>query len=88
MIWQEEWTMDKLRQDSNIGKNLRKLRNTYQLTQEEVTAKMQILGCDDITRALYSRYETGELNIKVTHLRALKQIFRCSYDDILDGTEK
>lgn len=80
--------MDKLRQDSNIGKNLRKLRNTYQLTQEEVTAKMQILGCDDITRALYSRYETGELNIKVTHLRALKQIFRCSYDDILDGTEK
>ena len=80
--------MDKLRQDSNIGKNLRKLRNAYQLTQEEVTAKMQILGCDDITRALYSRYETGELNIKVTHLRALKQIFRCSYDDILDGTEK
>lgn len=76
--------MDKLRQDVNIGKNLRKLRQACRLTQEELTAKMQILGCGDITRALYSRYETGELNIKVTHLRALKQIFKCSYDDILD----
>lgn len=80
--------MDKLRQDANIGKNLRKLRQACRLTQEEVTAKLQVLGCGDITRALYSRYETGELNIKVTHLRALKQIFRCSYDDILDETSK
>ncbi|RFZ77585.1 XRE family transcriptional regulator [Lacrimispora amygdalina] len=80
--------MDKLRQDVNIGKNFRKLRKACQLTQEEVSAKMQILGCADMTRALYSRYETGELNIKITHLRALKQIFRCSYDDILDESSE
>ena len=49
--------------------------------------KMQVLGCDDITRALYSRYETGELNIKIQHLRALKQIFKCSYDDLIDGPQ-
>lgn len=27
----------------------------------------------------------GELNIKISHLRALKQIFKCSYDDLFDG---
>ncbi|MCD7964315.1 MAG: helix-turn-helix domain-containing protein [Clostridiaceae bacterium] len=80
--------MDKLRQDINIGKNIRMLRQNCNLTQEEVAAKMQLMGCDDITRALYSRYETGELNIKVSHLRALKQIFKCSYEDILDESDE
>lgn len=79
--------MDKLRQDINIGMNIRELRQGMGLTQEEVTAKLQILGCDDISRSLYSRYETGELNIKISHLRALKQIFKCTYDDLLDGRE-
>lgn len=77
--------MDRLRQDINVGDNLREMRKRCKLTQEEVTAKMQVLGCSDITRALYSRYETGELNIKISHLRALKQIFKCSYNDLLDG---
>lgn len=79
--------MDKLRQDINIGKNIRRLRRACSLTQEDVTAKMQLLGCDDITRSVYSRYETGELNIKISHLRALKQIFKCSYENILDEAD-
>ncbi|MEM5767521.1 MAG: helix-turn-helix transcriptional regulator [Bacillota bacterium] len=76
--------MDKLRQDINIGKNLRNVRKQRGMTQEEVTVKMQLAGCDDITRSLYSRYETGELNIKVSHLRVLRQVFKCSYDELLD----
>ena len=79
--------MDKLRQDVNIGANIRKLRKRSGLTQDAVTTKMQLFGCEDITRSLYSRYETGELNIKVSHLRALRQIFKCTYDDLLDGTQ-
>lgn len=77
--------MEKLRQDVNIGANIRNLRKEKRLTQEATVGKLQILGCDDINRSLYSRYETGELNIKISHLRALKQIFDCSYDDMLDG---
>ena len=79
--------MDKLRHDTSLGENIRVLRQQCGFTQETVTAKMQVLGCDDITRALYSRYETGELNIKIQHLRALKQIFKCSYDDLIDGPQ-
>ena len=79
--------MDKLRHDTTLGENIRALRQRCGLTQETVTVKRQVLGCDDITRALYSRYETGELNIKIQHLRALKQIFKCSYDDLIDGPQ-
>lgn len=74
------YTVDKLRQDLNMGTNIRALRKQCHLTQEEVTAKLQILG-QDINRSIYSRYETGELNIKISHLIALKNIFNCTYDD-------
>ena len=72
--------MQKLRQDINMGKNLRVLRNNATLTQEQVTAKLQVLG-SEITRSIYSRYETGELNIKVSDLIRLKDVFQCRYDD-------
>jgi len=78
--------MNKIRQDINIGNNLRVLRKNNGLTQEIVAAKMQLLGCD-INRSVYSRYETGELNIRVSDFIALKKIFNCQYDDFFDGLD-
>lgn len=75
--------MDKLRQDVNIGKNLRILRKKAGLTQEQTAAQLQVLE-SDTNRAVYSRYETGELNIKVSDLIHLRRIFHCSYDDIFE----
>ncbi len=72
--------MQKLRQDRNMGNNIRMLRNRVKLTQEQVASKLQLMGCD-ISRSYYSRYETGELNIPITVIIALKQIFECNYDD-------
>ncbi|MCD7947696.1 MAG: helix-turn-helix domain-containing protein [Oscillospiraceae bacterium] len=76
--------MQKLRQDVNMGKNLRILRMKAQLTQSQVAAKLQVSG-SDITRSVYSRYETGELNIKASDLIRLKKIFYCQYDDFFVG---
>lgn len=78
--------MDKIRQDMNIGKNLRTLRKKAGLTQEQTAAQLQVLK-SDTTRTLYSRYETGELNIKVSDLIHLRQIFHCSYEDIFEPKE-
>ena len=72
--------MQKLRQDRNMGNNIRMLRNRVKLTQEQVASILQLMGCD-ISRSYYSRYETGELNIPITVIIALKQIFECNYDD-------
>lgn len=78
--------MNKIIQDYNVGRNLRQLRKNSNLTQEQTAAKLQVLGCDT-TRSTYSRYETGELNIKVSDLVALKQIFNCNYDDFFAGMD-
>jgi len=76
----------KIRQDISIGDNLRKLRKKRKLAQWQVAAKLQIQGCD-ITRSIYSRYETGELNIQVSVLIALKDIFKCEYADFFENLE-
>ncbi|MCL2070904.1 MAG: helix-turn-helix domain-containing protein [Oscillospiraceae bacterium] len=76
--------MIKIRQDISIGSNLRALRKKSGLTQKLVATKMQLLGCD-INRSVYSRYEIGGLNIRVSDLIALRKIFDCRYDDFFDG---
>lgn len=78
--------MNKLRQDISIGTNLKKLRKEKGYTQEKISAKLQLAG-SKTTRSIYSRYETGELNIRVSDLILLKQILQCGYDDFFIDIE-
>lgn len=72
--------MQKLKNIPSFGNNIRELRLKHHLTQDQVVARLNLLNID-ISRSYYSRYETGELNIPVQTLVALRQIFECSYDD-------
>ena len=76
--------MQKILQDADLGANLRKLRISRKLTQDEVCAKMAILG-RPMGRSNYSHIESGLRNIFVSDLIALKLVFHCSFDDIFDG---
>jgi len=78
--------MQKLRQDCNMGTNLRLLRTKSGLSQEKLCAKLQQQGCD-IARSAYAKYEAGELNVKVSVLLALKVIYDCPFDDFFAGLE-
>ena len=76
--------MEKLKADLNMGNNLRRLRKANGLTQDQLVAWLGILGLST-TRGLYSRYETGELNIPIRLLVALHQIYHCSYGCFFEG---
>lgn len=78
--------MDRLTADMNMGSNLRLLRKKHKYTQDCLVARLGILGVST-TRSLYSRYETGELNIPVRLLVALHMIYGCSYDAFFEGLE-
>ena len=67
-------------QDYTIGSALQKLRRQSNLSQEEVAAQLQVLGCN-ISRSMYAQIETGSYGIKVSVLIALKQIFHAEYAD-------
>ena len=76
----------KLRRDMNMGANLRRLRANAGLSQEKLCAELQRNGCD-IGRTTYEKYESGELNIKISVIVKLKRIYNCSYDDFFWGME-
>ena len=76
----------KVRHDSILGNNIRRLRLKAELSQEEIVVKMELMGCK-ITRSIYSQIEGGTYNIRVEELRALKQILNASYDDFFENNE-
>lgn len=67
-------------QDYTIGSALKRLRARSGLTQDQVAAQLQTLGCD-VSRSSYSQMETGTHGIKISVLVALKQIFHAEYAD-------
>ncbi len=76
--------MQKLKNNINLGNNLRLIRNKHEYTQDQIIAQLDSFDIV-ITRSTYSRYETGEMNIPVAVLIALHQIYKCSYDSFFDG---
>ena len=76
----------KIRRDLNMGDNLRRLRNNAGLSQEKLCAELQRRGID-IGRTTYAKYESGELNIKISVIIELKKIYSCSYDDFFKNLD-
>ena len=69
--------------ERHIGENIRKLRKANKLTQEQLAARLQVLGCD-ITRSALAKIEVGQRHLYPDELKALKQILNVSYENILD----
>lgn len=76
----------KIRQinDISLGNNLRNLRLSANLTQEQVVAQLQLRNIS-ISRSIYSQIEGGTYNIKVSELLALAEIFRTDFNTIFNG---
>ena len=76
--------MAKLIQNLSIGRNLRKLREARGLTQEDVCARMAQLG-RPMLQSAYSQIETGQRNLFVSELTALRTVLYAQYDDFFLG---
>ena len=74
----------KIKQDYCIGTNIRSLRLKAGYTQEQVSAKLQVLGVN-MSRDFYAHMESGTYNIRVSELAALRRVLQCSYDDLFQG---
>ena len=76
----------KLRCDRHMGANLKALRTSAKLSQEKLCAELQRRGCD-IGRTTYEKYETGELNIRISVLIELRKIYGCGYERFFEGLD-
>lgn len=69
--------------EKKIGQNIRKLREKADLTQEMLSARLQIMGCD-ITRSALAKIEVGQRHLYPDEIVLIKNILKVSYDDIFD----
>ena len=69
--------------EKRIGENIRKLRLNAGLTQEMLSAKMQVEGCD-ITRSAIAKIEVGQRHLYPDEIILLKTILKVGYADILE----
>ena len=68
--------------EKTVGKNIRRLREKRNFNQEQLSAKLQINGCD-ITRSALAKLEVGQRHLYSDELKMLKEILDVSYDDLL-----
>lgn len=72
--------------EKKIGNNIRILREKGKLTQEQLSAKLQVLGCD-ITRSALAKIEVGQRHLYPDEVILIKKILNVSYEDIFNINE-
>lgn len=72
--------MSKLLGNKTLGENLKRIRISCGLTQEQTVAKLQVLG-SPLSRSTYSIIEMGRGNIFVSDLVGLQKVFNVSFEE-------
>lgn len=68
--------------EKKVGKNIRTLRESQKMTQEQLSAKLQISGCD-ITRSALAKIEVGQRHIYVDELKLIIEILQTDFDSLV-----
>ena len=68
--------------EKQVGENIRTIRKKRNLTQDQLAAKLQVLGCD-ITRSALAKIEVGQRHLYADEVKALKEILNVPYESIL-----
>lgn len=69
-----------------VGERIKILRNNANLSQRDLARELQLLGID-MDKNVITRIETNKRYVTDFELQALKQIFKVSYDYLIDGVE-
>ncbi len=69
-----------------FGRNLRRLRMERGLTQEQITARLQLAGCD-LTRSALAKIEAGQRHVYPDELYALRNALEVPYEELLPSME-
>ena len=76
--------MPKLLGNEILGENIKRIRLSCGLTQEQTVAKLQVLG-SPLSRSTYSLIEMGRGNLFVNDLVGLQTVFNVSYEEFFKG---
>ena len=69
------------RNRKKIGANIRNIRESVGMTQETLSAKLQLFGCD-ITRSALAKIEVGQRHLYPDEIILIKEILKTDFDEI------
>ncbi len=69
-----------------IGERLKVLRKKSNFSQRDLARELQLVGID-MDKNVITRIETNKRYVTDFELQALTQIFKVSYDYLIDGKE-
>ncbi len=73
--------------EKKIGENIRILRENQKMTQDTLSAKLQLNGCD-ITRSAVAKIEVGQRHLYPDEIILIKEILNTDFDSIFYGVKK
>ncbi len=68
--------------EKRVGENVRALRVKAGLTQDRLSAKMQVEGCD-ITRSAIAKIEVGQRHLYPDEIILLKKLLNTTFEELL-----
>ena len=69
--------------EKKIGLNIRTLREKAGLTQEQLSARLQVNGCD-VTRSALAKIEVGQRHLYPDEIILIKEALKVRYEDIFN----
>lgn len=72
--------------EKEIGNNIRKIREAMGMTQEKLSTKLQLSGCD-ITRSAVAKIEVGQRHLYPDEIILIKEILDTDFDSIFYGVK-
>lgn len=70
--------------EKKIGNHIRLIRESVGMTQDTLSAKLQLRGCD-ITRSAVAKIEVGQRHLYPDEIILLKEILNTDFDTIFYG---
>ncbi|HIS05479.1 MAG TPA: helix-turn-helix transcriptional regulator [Candidatus Fimenecus stercoravium] len=64
-----------------FGQNIRRLRESRHMTQEQLAVKLQLNGCD-MTRSALAKIEVGQRHVYPDEIRLLKELLGASFEEL------
>ncbi|MBP3337193.1 MAG: helix-turn-helix transcriptional regulator [Clostridia bacterium] len=72
--------------EKEIGNNIRKIRESVGMTQDTLSTKLQLKGCD-ITRSAVAKIEVGQRHLYPDEIILIKEILATDFDSIFYGVK-
>ena len=69
--------------EKKVGANVRLLREKAGLTQEQLSARLQVNGCD-VTRSALAKIEVGQRHLYPDEIILIKEALKVRYEDIFN----